>query len=670
MKFGCLTLLIALMLLFSVSCDKESKKNEQTPKTPDTTVEENVTVPEQNEGKVIEQEESSGQPEVNEDVEVEQDTVTEDEPEQEISTETFEPQPSVEVETQQTDAPVVDTPIVSAKEDKPAVVPDEPKTEPEVIPDTPALEEKQPLDHNKYWALQAAYGDAVKTSDIEDDVKAGEAILSLYRDLEDLNSCKRVIVPLLRLSKIYEERGQFADALRCYEMYRDAYKYIDANTDENCTEPLKYAEAFINHYSHIEPEVYTVATKPRDVPYFGSILEPEVGTYSGMCGLCDRDLSNAQSLYVQFGTETASDFAYKLPKDEEFCMLEVAWNTSEHTIEHFKDIATGKYDDYIIETLTWLESLKTCGVLLRFAAEVNEWEVNTTYAKNGQLEEFKTQYIEAFRRISTLRNTHAPDIALVYSPNDISNMYVTHLDFYPGDKYVDWVGLSSYMNISTNSTNAWGSMTDAYYSRGKYENQILKIKPILDDFGTRKPIIISECGFSYESTKTPQTQEHAEKMMRFFYSYINMVYPQVKAIYYFNTNFNGNHYQLFDEEKHSVNHASEVYEESIHSNVPIETLREGHAEGYTHLTTLNEVRDSLTLAVFVSYPGNPTTTVTYKWDGVKIAETTTIPYQATINKDKLTVGTHTLTVTTTCKLTTFTKNYTVTVTSDGNVSAK
>ena len=593
-------------------------------------------------------------------------------PEVETETSEVEPEtPEIEPET-----PEVEPETPEVESETPEVEPETPEIEPETpevkpaTPATPTQPENEPLDHNKYWALQSAYNNAAKTASVEDDIAACENILTLYRNLEDLDSCRRVIVPLLKLSKIYEERGQFADALRCYTMYRDAYLYIDEHTDENCSEPLKYAESFITHYSYIEPVVYTTAKKPADVPFYNAKNEPRVGTYTGMCGVYDDTVSTGFLLYVQFGTETMYSFAYKLPKNAEHYMLELAWNTSDHTIECFKSIADGEYDDYIIENLKWLDSLENCDVLLRFGAEVNEWEANTTYAKNGRLEEFKKQFIAAFRKVAALRSTYAPEVAMVYSPNDISNMYVTHLDFYPGDEYVDWVGMSSYMNKSAAANDTWGSMTDAYYSRGKYASQILKMKPIIDAFGDRKPILISECGFCYSSTKSEQSQSFSAEKMKLFYSYANMVYPQIKGIYYFNTNFDGSSYQLFNEDKQNVNSNASIYRDMMNTNLPISSLRNGSAEGYTRLTTLNEVRDTLNLAVFASYPGNPEIKVAYEWDGVKLSETTAAPYQATVDKARLSVGTHTLKVTTTCKLTTFTKNYTVTVTSDGCVTVK
>ena len=446
-------------------------------------------------------------------------------------------------------------------------------------------------------------------------------------------------------------------------------------TDDDVSEALMYAEAMLDAYAYIEPEVYVHANEPADVPYYGAKNEPRAGTYVGMSGYYDEALSSAYLLYVRFEEEYAASFAYLLPKTEDYYQLEVAWNiddryTENGAIEYLGAIADGSHDTYIIENLQYLASLENRGVILRFGAEVNIWDINTQYAKNGRLEEFKAVYQSAFRHIHDLAERYAPNIAMVYSPTDISNMYVSHLDFYPGDEYVDWVGMSSYMNKSSNANDTWGSMTDAYYSRGKYASQILKMSPIIEDFGDRKPIVISECGFCYSSNKSDQSQAHAEEKIKLFYAYVNMVYPQVKAVYYFNTNFNGNSYQLFNEDGGIVNSNGTIYADMMNTNLPIASLRKGSAEGYTRLTTLNEVRDSLTLAVFASYPGNPEIKAVYEWDGEKITETVKAPYQATIAKDKLTVGEHILTVTTTCKLTTFTKNYTVTVAQNGNVTVK
>ncbi len=519
-----------------------------------------------------------------------------------------------------------------------------------------------------YWALQAAYNAAVETPDPEDDIPACEGIIEYYKALDSETACYRVISPLLRLVKLYEERGRFADAHRLYKMYQQLYTYLDEHTDKDCSESLRYAEAFLAQYAFTEPTVYTTAKSPADVPYFGAPGEPKVGTYAGMCGVYDPAVTNAYLLYVQFTTETIRSFSYRLPKNAPHYLLEIAWNTSDHTIEYFESIANGSQDEYIKADLDFLATLEGCDILIRFGAEVNEWEANTTYAANGRLEEFKAAYIAAFRHLSDMVHTAVPGVAMVYSPNDISNMNVTPMDFYPGDAYVDWVGLSSYQNLSKDAIWTYGSMNDAYYCRGVYENQIIKLGKIVSLFGDRKPILISESGFMYKSDKSEQTMAHATERMRLFYAYVNMVFPQIKAIFHFNTNYGGEYYKLFDGAIEApVNTLADEYLTGLSTNVPIASLLKGDAEGYTRLTTLHEKRDQLNLAVFASYPGNPTVTVTYTWDGKTVGKTDVAPYAGTVEKEYLTEGRHTLCVTTVCKASTYEQVYVVYVRSDGTV---
>ncbi len=519
-----------------------------------------------------------------------------------------------------------------------------------------------------YWALQAAYNEAVKTETTADDVPACEGIISHYEKLDSVTACLRIVSPLLRVVKIYESTGQFDKALRCYKLYKATYEYLDKHTEDDCSEALKYADSFIRQYSFVTPTVYTSAYSPADVKYYGAKNEHKVGTYTGMCGYYNSDVTNGKIVYVEFGNENIYSFGYKLPETNDNYMLELAWNVSDHSIENFRNIADGNHDSYIIENLKFLGSLTNCKVMLRFAAEVNEWEVNTTYSKNGKINDFKKAYIDAFRHVSDLAETHCPAVAMVYSPNDISNMHVSATDFYPGDDYVDWIGMSSYMNKSSTATNEWSSMTDAYYNRGVYANQLMKIKDIVDAFGDKKPIMISESGWCYSSTNSAQTTEHAKEKMEFFMSYVNMVFPQVKALFYFNTNMHGNSYQLFDEDGSSVHSLSQTYLNCINSNIPVRSMHENKPQGYTKLTTINEVRDNLYLAVFASYPGNPGLNVSYAWDGSEVAKTNVVPYSTEIKSDKLTQGEHELKVTTNCLNTTYEQYFTVKV-DNGKITA-
>lgn len=530
------------------------------------------------------------------------------------------------------------------------------------------------VDHNRYWALQTAYLSALESGDPNAIVTACEDILALYGDFEDSVSCYRSVTPLLTAARIYEQQGRPDDAYRIYRAYQCCYQAIDRLTDDNVSEILTFADAMLDTYAYMDPEIYVHADKPADVPYYGAKNEPEAGTYNGMCGYYDESVSNAYLLYVRFETENAQGFSYMLPQTDDDYLLEVAWNiddgyTGNGAIEYLASIADGSHDAYIIENLRYLNTLDNCGILLRFGAEVNIWEANTIYAKNGRLEEFKTTFQHAFRHIHDLAETYAPGAAMVYSPNDVSNLYVTHRDFYPGDAYVDWVGFSSYENRFAGTEDVFGSFDDAYYKRGKYTNQMARIQDIIDTYGDRKPIMISECGFMYHASSSVQDEAYAMDRLHFFYSYVNMVYPQVKAIFYFNTNFRGNEYCLFGEDGRNANVAA-VYTDTLAENAVLSSMLDGRQTGYTRLSTLQEQRDDLTLSLFAAYPGNPEMTVTYTLDGQNVGTTDTVPYTAHIGGALLGEGRHTLSVRLTVLEKDITEDYIIYVSSDGVIRAE
>ena len=127
-----------------------------------------------------------------------------------------------------------------------------------------------------------------------------------------------------------------------------------------------------------------------------------------------------------------------------------------------------------------------------------------------------------------------------FSPDNISNRNVTFSTFYPGDDYVDWIGMSTYHNtnfagdVTSYDYNAELYGVDAYYGRGLYDNDPLVIIAPIVEFAVAhdKPVMVSECGFSYrgEASDADQTAFAADQLNK-FYSYVNMIYPQVKAVF-------------------------------------------------------------------------------------------------------------------------------------------
>ncbi|MFJ8432334.1 glycoside hydrolase family 26 protein [Kitasatospora sp. NPDC094019] len=104
-------------------------------------------------------------------------------------------------------------------------------------------------------------------------------------------------------------------------------------------------------------------------------------------------------------------------------------------------IIGGEFDSYIKQ---WAEGVKSLGypVALRFAHEMNGYWYPWAEQANGNR---RGQYVQAWKHVHDLfRQAGADKVVWVWSPNiDYEN--ATPLDsLYPGDDYVDWIGLSGY----------------------------------------------------------------------------------------------------------------------------------------------------------------------------------------------------------------------------------
>lgn len=174
-------------------------------------------------------------------------------------------------------------------------------------------------------------------------------------------------------------------------------------------------------------------------------------------------------------------------------------------------------NNYLIEQAKYLESTG-CRILLRFANEMND-QTCPWYTADYNA------YIAKFRIVASVFKTYAPSVGIVWAPNfypeDTIDLY------YPGDEYVDYVGLSVYKEYVP-ETDPLGKGID----RGRWSNVLDKV---YDTYGDRKPIIISESGCSYFSVKTQSDiTDFAVKQMKDYYTYLPIKYPNLKMAVIFN----------------------------------------------------------------------------------------------------------------------------------------
>jgi len=228
-------------------------------------------------------------------------------------------------------------------------------------------------------------------------------------------------------------------------------------------------------------------------------------------------------IYQELG-EKFNGYSYKCFQDasDKGCAVEYALNCPRQK-EDINNIKT--FERKLKEISDFFLQYPDVPVYLRFAAEFNIWDSGVPTSAN-----FKS----AFQYVSNYFKSRNKNVAMVWSPAQASR-YKFNLDaYYPGDAYVDWVGLSSYAVKYYQSNPKANLMEEMFYKAGDSSHPVTAVKEIVEKYGSKKPIMISEMGTShYVTTIKEDTTWFAQQRLREYLTYLPMVYPQIKAILYF-----------------------------------------------------------------------------------------------------------------------------------------
>jgi hypothetical protein len=130
------------------------------------------------------------------------------------------------------------------------------------------------------------------------------------------------------------------------------------------------------------------------------------------------------------------------------------------------------------------------------------------------------EYINFYKVAAAVFKRYASNAALVWDI-DLKDATLAE-EYYPGDDYIDWVGLNVYQNIEDKNTNL---PDNADFNHFYYM------------FQERKPIFISQLGISHftKNTYSYHVKESGERF-KDFYDSVKNDYPRVKAVNYMDYN--------------------------------------------------------------------------------------------------------------------------------------
>ncbi len=375
-------------------------------------------------------------------------------------------------------------------------------------------------------------------------------------------------------------------------------------------------------------ELY-VEADPAVAPYYGAKHEPRSGAYIGTIpehvdGL--TSISNClTTVLYEYGEYDLYHHTRVMLNEEPNLMTMVGINVSTMDVDY----------DSIRRILDNLSKYNR-PMIIRFANEMN----------CSNLGDDPQKYVQVFRTVANMIHEY-PQFAVVWSPIDLGALDRPYEYFYPGDEYVDWVGLSCYTTrYFTNDKNT-SAIDSQYFMTEQYAWATNRVKPFmkyLKDNNIQKPVMICEGGVSrYNSHGDDYTGWHEPRLRNMLW-YLIMKYPQIKMVNYFNNPFynEGEHYYLSD---YPV--SVQIFNEASGSGAyippsggdPEFVFAPANSAGT--LYGENNVINVHTLAYVL---GQPELSINYKIDGVWYHAANQIPYTCSLDLTGITDGKHTLTI--------------------------
>ncbi|GAA3399666.1 glycoside hydrolase family 26 protein [Paenibacillus hodogayensis] len=419
-----------------------------------------------------------------------------------------------------------------------------------------------------------------------------------------------------RKAAFYRSEGMEKEAAE-WDAASDAYWARDEVKDKRFYDGVP-SETNAANASAISPYVSVAVEEGRELAKF----EPRSGVYLGMFGIFDwPSVEKTFGRYHPIGltysgwrkdeNDTRNYFPTRLVDSVKAAgggAVQIGWEP-QYGLDSVKD------DDYV---RSFARQAKEAGIpiFLRYASEMNGAWV-PWYDEPAK-------YVEKFRLISRIMKEEAPNVAMVWSPNFWPPDNVG--DYYPGDEYVDWVGFSLYA-------------TPLFDGKEDFSKNLIDYFIPLYNRYAHKPIMISEGAVShYYRPAEKNYAKWAEGQLGNMYGFLPRLFPQVKAMTYFNMTkartetLKGDH--LYDLKENPL--MFDLYRRLIGSDYFLSKVEQGSrtAENvrYVPLESAAGLAGKRKLFAYVRLPGDAQPrSVAVLQGGRKLAETFEMPWEVELD---------------------------------------
>ncbi len=292
-------------------------------------------------------------------------------------------------------------------------------------------------------------------------------------------------------------------------------------------------------------------------------MEPQSGTYLGGYVIQDDFINQDMNKFNELSQKQHASFFRYVGYGRPFPTAWVNEVKAVGAVPHIAFEPNGgldkvQDDEYLRQ---WARDAAAADVpiYIRWASEMNgTW---TQYSGKSDL------YKEKWQLVYNVFKEEAPNCSFVWTVFTFPESTIS--EFYPGDAYVDWVGVNIYNVMYHN---------DKITDKAEHEDPLELLDYVYNTYSYKKPIQISEYGAThYTVTDNSNHSEWAAGKISRLYKNIDIYYPRVKSIFYFdvnnlnqyNENRRVNDYSITDDEI-----VLKAYRDAISTNNFLSTYKE------------------------------------------------------------------------------------------------
>ncbi|MFB9326278.1 glycosyl hydrolase [Paenibacillus aurantiacus] len=459
------------------------------------------------------------------------------------------------------------------------------------------------------------------------------------QQLEQQGKYKEAALKYAQVAPIFVSKKEYGNAAQMYRRVGDCYvqlkQYDDAvlNWDQEASYAAKANQTQISLAAtrkadqlRSSAKLYVETVSTSGTPYNGTKLVPRNGALIGAYAELDsavNDPKTGKSFTEQFPLMTGKKHAAYLlyfnygnnPSilSKHLERAKASGTAIQLGIQPMNGLGEVKDDAYLRELAKALGD-SDVPIFLRFANEMNgDW---VPWTGNPQL------YIEKFRLVANVFREEAKNnVVMVWAPGEMPKYNMT--DYYPGDAYVDWVGVSLY-SIFNPAYDPLKLGEDRSSHLDKFD-QIYKL------YASRKPVFISEGAVSYMYPEQKQDKTGwAVYKTKEFYGSLPMVYPNVKGVFWFDSNKDSSqrmkYYMLSANPK-----LLDAYRTSIASPFYLGSIGEESPIAYKLINNQAIAADAYKLSAYVKTWAPILSKITYTINGQLAGSATAPPWTSSVN---------------------------------------